>query len=260
MGKSLYYLVPKGFQSKFPLVFETLRFIKNQDYIPFLKFYFDNDIPLSKKEKASILNRLFSINMKVNSPHRQYEILGFISKMLQYKDIEGDFVECGCFKGSSTSKFSIIAKLLNKKLYVFDSFEGIPDNNENHDYNIYGEASGFKQGDFSGSLEEVKNNVRKYGEIDSCIFTKGWFDNTLPNFKGNINAVYIDVDLASSTKTCLKYFYPMLNKGGVIMSQDGHLPLVIDVFKDKIFWTEEMNSNAPNVEGLGKDKLIYFTK
>jgi hypothetical protein len=34
----------------------------------------------------------------------------------------GDIVECGCFNGNSSAKLSIIAKLVNKKLYIFDSF------------------------------------------------------------------------------------------------------------------------------------------
>jgi O-methyltransferase len=200
------------------------------------------------------------INSKVNSPHRQEEILGFVNAMCKYRDVEGSYIECGCFKGSSTAKFSLVAKILNKKLYVFDSFEGIPENNENHDFNIYGEKSGFKKGDFSGGLEEVKSNIQNFGAIDQCIFVKGWFDNTMPGFKEKLAAAYIDVDLASSTKTCLQFLYPLLIEGGTIMSQDGHLPLVIDVFKEVEFWRTKLNLEPPKVVGLGNEKLIYFTK
>ncbi len=41
----------------------------------------------------------------------------------------------------------------------------------------------------------------------------------LPTFKEKVAAVYIDVDLASSTRTCLNHLYPLLERGGVCFSQ-----------------------------------------
>ena len=38
----------------------------------------------------------------------------------------GDVVECGCYAGGSTAKLSIVAKALGKRVFVFDSFEGLP--------------------------------------------------------------------------------------------------------------------------------------
>jgi len=58
----------------------------------------------------------------------------------------------------------------------------------------------------------------------------------MPTFDQSVIVAYIDVDLANSTRTCLKYLFPRLVRGGVIFSQDGHLPLVIDVMADANFW------------------------
>jgi len=82
----------------------------------------------------------------------------------------------------------------------------------------------------------------------------------MPKFSKSIVAIYLDVDLASSTRTCLKYLYPLLVPGGVLYSQDGHLPLVIDVFKDDEFWKKEVSYPKPHIEGLGKKKLIKIVK
>ncbi len=49
----------------------------------------------------------------------------------------------------------------------------------------------------------------------------------MPCFEQPVLGAYIDVDLASSTIACLKYLYPRLVPGGVIVSQDGDFPLVI---------------------------------
>ncbi|WP_221406249.1 TylF/MycF family methyltransferase [Daejeonella lutea] len=183
--------------------------------------------------------------------------------MLGFNDTAGGcFVEAGAYKGGSSSKLSIIANKLNKKLFVFDSFEGLPKNDENHLKTINGSSieGWFDETKFCGSLDEVKGNIEKYGEIQSCIFNKGWFEDTMPGFKERILAAYIDVDLASSTKTCLKYFYPLLVPGGVICSQDGDFPLVIDAIDDNEFWREELGIEKPKIEGLRKNKIIKIRK
>jgi O-methyltransferase len=46
----------------------------------------------------------------------------------------------------------------------------------------------------------------------------------------------------------------------VLLSQDGHLPLVISVFDDDIFWEREVGCQKPIIEGLGKRKLLRIRK
>ena len=44
--------------------------------------------------------------------------------------------------------------------------------------------------------------------------------------------------------------------GGVLFSQDGHLPWVIDLLRDEKFWRDEVGAEPPRIEGLGKQKLV----
>ena len=118
----------------------------------------------------------------------------------------------------------------------------------------------FKQGDYLGTLEEVKQTIEKFGEISVCSFQKGWFTDTMPNFSGNICAIFIDVDLAESTRTCLKYLYPLLVPGGILFSHDGAFPKVIEVFKNDAFWENEVGCEKPNVDGLDERRLIKIVK
>ena len=145
-------------------------------------------------------------------------------------------VEAGCFKGGSTAKLSIAAKLSQRRLFVFDSFEGLPQNTEQHRPTIFGEVPDFSQGRYRGALEEVQQNILKFGDADVCMYLKGWFEQTMPQFAQPIVAAYIDVDLVSSTRTCLKYLYPLLQPGGCLFSQDAHLPLIIALLEDSEFW------------------------
>ena len=79
-------------------------------------------------------------------------------------------------------------------------------------------------------------------------------------FSQPVALAYLDVDLASSTKTCLKNLYPLLSPGGSIYSQDGDFPLVVEVFNNEKFWKEEVGCvELPQVTGLGK-KITVITK
>ena len=96
--------------------------------------------------------------------------------------------------------------------------------------------------------------------LPQLVVVEGWFDDTMPGFTGKIAAAYVDVDLASSTRTCLKYLYPLLVPGGVLMSQDGDFPLVIEVFEDDAFWEQEVGCERPHIEGLGTSKMLKLIK
>lgn len=206
------------------------------------------EIPqLSYFQRVRLIRKIVRINNNVDCPHVPAEILSFIKAVMAIPiSYQGCIVEAGVFKGGSSAKFSLAAKYVNRELVLFDSFQGLPDNLEPHEQSILGHSikGWFEKGAFSGGLEEVRRNIEKYGEIEVCNFIEGWFDNTMPLFSKKIAAAYLDVDLASSTKTCLKYLYPLIIPAGVLYSQDGDFPLVIKVFDDDEFW--ERRSDVRN--------------
>ncbi|MBC2581086.1 TylF/MycF/NovP-related O-methyltransferase [Clostridium sp. DJ247] len=224
-------------------------------------FLKSSTISLSFKEKMDIIKKIYRISYKVDCPHTNEEILSYIKTIILLpEEVKGCVIEAGCYKGGSTSKFSLAAKIAGKEFVVFDSFQGIPEHFEPHTTNIYGKPVTFSKGEYCGTLDEVKANIAKYGHPEVCKFVKGWFQDTLPHFKEPIAAMYIDVDLAASVKSCLKYLYPLLAEGGVLYCQDGHLPLVIEVFDDDSFWINEVGYPKPYIEGLGHKKLIKIVK
>ena len=183
-------------------------------------------------DRISIIKQLFLISSRVWNYHTQEEMLQVINAILKLPPgEEGVVVEAGCFKGASTAKFSLAAALAGKELVVFDSFEGLPSNTEKHEKTIFGEHIWFHEGRYSGGLEEVRQNVTTYGNVKCCRFVQGWFNETLPNFGESVSTAFLDVDLVSSTRTCVKYLYPLLKPGGTLFSQDGHLPLVIELLE-----------------------------
>lgn len=220
---------------------------------------------IKKTDFDRLIEKTNLISSHVNcNHHTEVEMFNFYRALESLSsEVEGCIVECGAFKGGSTAKFSLFAEEVGRELVVFDSFEGIPKNDEPHRQGLFDIWIGgpFKEGSFCGTLEEVKANVRRFGsQKDICEFHKGWFEDTMPHFRRNIAAIYLDVDLVSSTKTCLKYLYPLLQPGGIVFSQDAHIPLIVELFESDEFWNEELGVRKPKINGLRETKVINFTK
>lgn len=204
---------------------------------------------------------VYRISLHVDCAHTQAEILEIATAVFSLAPaLRGCIVEAGCFKGGATAKLSLAAKLTGRTLFAFDSFEGLPENAEAHGRTILGETPNFEGGRYRGDVHEVHANVARYADISRCRFMKGWFDDTMPSFDEPIAVAFLDVDLASSTQTCLKYLYPLLQPGGSLFSHDGHLPLVLSVFTDDEFWTREVRSPKPELQGVGTRKLLRVSK
>lgn len=233
-----------------------------EDFIFLFMFLFNTNLNVSFFKKLWLIYSCYRISYLVDCPHMEGEMIQVISAILSHigSDKPGVILEAGSYKGGSAAKLSLAAKLASRKLVIFDSFEGLPKHQEIHGKNIFGGDAYFPPGSYSGSLDEVKNNIRKFGFLDICEFKKGWFEDTMPDFKEKILVAYIDVDLESSTKTCIKYLYPLITPGGVLFSQDGHLPWVINLLNNEKFWEKEVGYKKPYIYGLGTKKLLIIKK
>ena len=176
-------------------------------------------------------------------------------------DVLGPIVECGCFKGGSTAKLSLLAEHTGRKLYVCDSFCGLPQPDTNEETTFISANSGvpnvqFAAGEYSGSLQEVQNNVRQFGCIDVCEFVPGFFADSLPNLNIQPAWVYIDVDLISSAQDCLRHLWPRLLPGGYWFTHEASFPKYIEGMLDPVFWNECLSQAPPVIFGAGSGLSI----
>lgn len=224
-------------------------------------FLFNWDVPLPVKDRLFLLKRFYLISASVECAHSQQDILRLSEIVLSLpSSIKGCIVEAGAYKGGSAAKLSLLARLVGRSLVVFDSFKGIPQNAERNSVREAGLAFAirFSEGDYRGTIEEVRRNVSRYGDIRRCRFVEGWFEETMPRFSEQVAVVFLDVDLASSTRTCLERLYPLLVERGYLVSHDAHLPLVKAVFDDSRFWLEQVGCPRPVMERAGR--LIIIRK
>lgn len=245
-----------------PTAINVLRAAYNwQDPFVCARFLADSGSPWSLAERQALVRQFYAISFAVDAPHSQQQMLEMAETIVSLPPgVPGVVVEAGCYKGGSTAKLSLAAHRAGRELVVFDSFEGIPDNTEYHADKLLGSRIEFNSGDYRGTLDEVRSNVTRFGQLAPCRFVPGWFEHTLPAFHEPVAVAYIDVDLATSTRTALKFLYPLLSPGGVLFSHDGHLSLVVEVFADEDFWRTEVGCEPPKVDGLGERQLIRIVK
>jgi O-methyltransferase len=176
------------------------------------------------------------------------------------RDIEGDVVECGCLHGASTANLSLACAITGRKLYVCDSFEGLPEPVDDDDqYTTIGNEKAFykwKKGKLAsiGGIEGVMENVRKFGSIESCVFVKGFFSDTLPTIKTRkIVLIFEDADMYSSVKDVVRYLWKKLQPGCRLYTHEPFSREVVSIFYDREWWKENIGEDYPGLTGSGSD-------
>jgi O-methyltransferase len=167
---------------------------------------------------------------------------------------EGCVIECGCYKGGSTANLSLAAALVDRELHVFDSFEGLPEprnGDGEHVLHLDRKTNTYEAGMYAGSLDQVRANVARMGDIRVCRFHKGWFDHTLPGFAMACVTAFVDVDLRSSLETCVRVIWPLLVDGGALFVHEARHQEIASLFFDQGWWQENLGVGAPGLVGAG---------
>lgn len=166
--------------------------------------------------------------------------------------VEGSVVECGVWKGASTASLSLICRRVGRRLKVCDSFQGLPDDETRLHKGMHSRVYGYyQQGMFCGPLEEVRENLRNFGALEVCDFIPGFFSESLNALDGPVAFAFLDVDLESSTRDCLRALWPRLVEQGAIYSDDAGDLDVVRVYFDEPWWREQFGIDAPGFVGSG---------
>jgi len=139
--------------------------------------------------------------------------------------IDGEVAEIGSYEGVSAK---LIGKYKDpdKRFYVIDSFEGLPEVSD------VDREGGFSEGAFKSrsSVEDVR---RYLAHVPNVTVLQGFFPErnaaALENLRFSL--VHLDIDLQQPTLDCLDFFYPRMAPGGVIISHDFHTPGIRGAFK-----------------------------
>lgn len=140
------------------------------------------------------------------------------------KGLEGDFVECGVWKGGMSAAAADLLKD-ERTYYLFDSFEGLPTAED-----IDGAAAKAWQKNtdspwFFDNCAADESFAEKAMQLSRCRhykIVKGWFENTLPStaFNRPIAILRLDADWYKSTYYCLEQLFPKLVENGIVIIDD----------------------------------------
>ncbi len=163
-----------------------------------------------------VLLKQFVKNNKHNNGGDIARLWSFIlnCKQIITEDIKGDFAELGVWRGNTAAILAHYASLTNKKLLLFDTFEG------------------FKKEDLTGidakqtiafdntSIEMVKTNIGNNN--NACIYIKGFFPDSINENHSSrqYSIVSLDCDLYAPTKAGLNFFYKRMPKGAMFFLHD----------------------------------------
>lgn len=155
-----------------------------------------------------------------NMPFFQDSLFHYrLAEYVNYHNIQGDFVECGVYNGMSAASIALALKSKhNSKIWLYDSWQGFPQSNNEKD----GDVAQTLAGKIKGSLIGVKEKMAKTGfPVENIIYREGWFCNTFnEDLPTAISLLHIDCDLYPSVLSSLNTFYHRVVPDGLIVLDD----------------------------------------
>jgi O-methyltransferase len=151
-------------------------------------------------------------------------------------NIEGDIVELGCYVGESSKYLmkTLAETKSTKKLYVYDSFEGLPNLSK------WEENSGWVSGTLKTSQDVLIENFNQ-NNLPIPNIHKDWFKNIPSNkLPEKISFAFLDGDFYDSIYDSLTKIYDRVSDGGYICFHDyerfdlpGVRAAIEDFFKER---------------------------
>lgn len=194
---------------------KSVQEIKNMDFdcvvIGNLVGVADNKIQLREMglKEESIISRYVESSV--------WARIGFMKGVAQIcyeKKLDGAIAEVGVYQGEFAKMMNV--EFYDKKFYLFDTFEGFHEEDVNEELkNNFSEAS---KKDFGNTTVELVLDKMKHRE--NCIVKKGYFPETAQGIEEKFIFVNLDVDLYKPTLEALRFFYPRMVSGGIILIHD----------------------------------------
>jgi O-methyltransferase len=130
----------------------------------------------------------------------------------QTNSLAGDVAEVGVYKGGTAKMISSLVAGTTKQVHLFDTFSGMPLTNPEKD-NYY------REGFFNDtSLNSVQKFLRNCKNIK---IYPGTFPQTATEvLDRRFCFAHVDVDIYQSTLDACNFFYPRLEKGGILLFDD----------------------------------------
>ena len=153
-------------------------------------------------ENKGIPGNKINLNHMLLMLEARNKALENFSKIAKDLNLAGECAELGVYRGNFAKEINKCFP--NKKLYLFDTFEGFHTNDKT-DFEVF--ASDF-------SLTDENLVLSKMPHPENCIIKKGYFPDSINNLEEKFCFVSLDADLYKPILAGLNYFFPRLRGGG----------------------------------------------
>ena len=143
--------------------------------------------------------------------------------------VRGDFVELGCYRGDTSLLLAEVLREYNsglvensvekpaKKLWIYDSFEGLPEKNSK-DLSELGKE--FREGELMVTKKEVKQRFLRAG-LPVPIIKKKWFNElTGEDVPSEVAFAFLDGDFYESIKDSINVVADKMTENSVMIVHD----------------------------------------
>ena len=142
--------------------------------------------------------------------------------------LEGEIVECGCFRGLSSHLMLNRLKragghFTGRGYHVFDSFEGLSEPSaadlvSGNDAAAERVRRMCRRGWFAAPLETVQQSLAEFPDVH---YHPGWIPSSFAGLpERRYRFVHLDLDLHDPTLAALEYFHPRLVPGAIVVCDD----------------------------------------
>jgi O-methyltransferase len=143
----------------------------------------------------------------------QYRMYELWTLARQLRDVPGDFLEVGVWRGGSAALIGTCLRGTGKTLFLADTFTGVVKAGELDTYYVGGEHSDASRADVEGLLAQHA--------IANTVILEGIFPEETGGAVTNPLAfVHIDVDAYESARGILEHVKPLLSLGSVVVLDD----------------------------------------
>jgi hypothetical protein len=166
------------------------------------------------------LDEIFERNYALVEPFTllmQAQVRSIFDRLIEVHELPGDAIEFGAFHGGLSFFLGLCIRDLGlaKKVFMLDSFEGLPEVDPELDRS-------FQRGTMACDLRTVSELRSRFGLDEVVEIRAGWFEDSVRHIPdaARFCLAHLDADLYRSTKTALECVLPRLAEGGAVVLDD----------------------------------------
>lgn len=174
------------------------------------------------------------------------------AELVHKNKVQGSVAECGVYRGDFAKEVNRYFQ--DRKCYLFDTFEGF----DSRDFAAEEKQSMIKGSEYLSdtSIELVKSKLL---HPEMAEIRKGYFPESLGDLDDRFVFVNLDMDLYQPTLEGLRYFYPRMAYGGVILVHDYFSDAYPNIEKAVDDYENEMGTKLCKMP-IGDDISIAISK